>query len=476
MASAALFAVGDQNKYTDEAPTGSFWRPHAYAHHPKFSWELQELPFSATADFEREVSVEIPFTPDMIGDVMLKVELTPLPTAQTVSGIGDGTVDYTYVDRVGFALLEKVEFWHGPTKISEIDADVCNVVNELFTEEHTRATEEVGKFATPAARFAWSTAAGPTSASYCRALYIRLPLWFTRDLGHELPTVALSEFAPRIAFKFRPWKYCVATQAGRHNVEAAMTHLASIRPTMRAALIVKYRYFKDDVRVAVGEAEHTQLINVWQLTNEEAVPGTTGPFRLERDLSLRNLVKALYVIVKPAQAAANKAYFNYSVTTTRNTVDGLVTTASLVPRIADPVASLKFVFGGQDFSEEMPAEYYRVVTPHSRHTAVPRVAVDDKLTEAALASGEGSQAIYVFTPNCLYPEAAAPSGDFDATAIAPIKMSVLLRTVQQPALSAVPASVATDDVSGALGGTIKVLALGYTVLNISGGVASTSWL
>lgn len=475
-ASAALYAVGDQNAYTDEKADGSFWRPTAWEHHPKFSWELQELPFSATADFEREVSVDIPLTPDAIGDAWLKVELTPLPTAQTVSGIGDGTVDFTYVDRVGFAMIEKVEFWHGPSKISEADADVLNVENEIGAEEHKRATTEVGKFATPAARFAWSTTAGPTSSSYCRALYVRLPFWFTRDLAHEMPVVALGEFQPRVVFKFRPWRYCVATQAGRHNVEAAMTHLASIRPTMKAALVVKYRYFRDEVRKVIGEARHSQLINVWQLSNEEALPATVGPFRVEKELSLRNLVKELIVLVKPAQAAANKAYFNYAVTTTRNTVDGLVSTASLVPRIADPIAAMKFVFAGQDYAEDMPGEYFRAILPYDRHTAIPRLAAGDKLTEAALASGDGSQAIYVFTPNCLFPEAAAPSGDMDASAISPIKMSLLLRTVQQPALSAVPASVATDDLSGVLGGTVKVIARSMNVLTIAGGVAHTEWL
>lgn len=475
-AAASLYAVGEQNAYTDDKPDGSFWRPADYAHHPKFSWEMQELPFAASADFEREVSVEIPFTPDLIGDTWLKVELTPLPTAQSVSGIGDGAVDYTYVDRVGFAMLEKVEFWHGPSKISEMDADVLNINNELTTEAHKRQGRDVGKFATAAERFAWSTTAGRTSASYCEPLYVRLPFWFTRDMAHELPIVAMAEFQPRVVFRFRPWRYCVATQAGRHNVEAAMTHISATRPTMRASLVVKYRYFKDEVRVPLGESAHSQLINVWQLSNEEAVPDTTGPFRFERELSLRNLIKALYIIVKPAQAVANKAYFNYAVTTTRNTVDGLVSTASLVPRITDPVAALKFSFGGQDFSDEMPGEYYRAVLPYDRHTAVPRVATDEKLTEAALASGEGSQAIYVFTPNCLFPEAAAPSGDFDASAISPIKMTATLRTVQQPALSAVPASVATDDLSGVKGGTIKVIALAYNRLVIEGGAARVDWL
>lgn len=194
-----LVSVGKENIYLSSEPEITFFKM-AHKRHTNFSTETIAQYFKSTPDFGRRVTVNLSKNADLLGPIILYVELPDI-IMENSSVLPTGIKNFAWVKKIGLALLSYVDLEIGGVLIDRQYGDYLNIWYEL--------TLNLGKksgFYNMIGNVDILTKYSNGKTTY--TLYIPLNFWFCQDSGISLPIVAMVHNDVKIHVQFNDFNKC----------------------------------------------------------------------------------------------------------------------------------------------------------------------------------------------------------------------------------------------------------------------------
>ena len=260
-----LVAYGAQDIYLTGNPQITFFKV-VYRRHTNFSMECVEQQFSGTPDFGRKGTVTVQRNGDLVTRMYLQTTLPALAAA------GNNTA-VSWVRRVGYAMIKKVDVEIGGTTIDRHYGNWMNIWHELSHDNAHDAGHDnmVGNTA------ALTTLSSSVDSS---TLYVPLQFWFCRNTGLALPLIALQYHEVRVDVEFESFANLVCYQGD-----------APAKQTLGStSLLVDYVYLDSEERRRFAQVGHEYLIEQLQFTGEDSVSGSSSKHKLNMNHPVKELV------------------------------------------------------------------------------------------------------------------------------------------------------------------------------------------
>lgn len=187
-----LVAQDVQDVYLTSDPQITFFKI-VYRRHTNFCNESIIQNFTAAADFGEMVTCPIGKIGDLVGRVLLYVEIPSLPE------FNDCFTKVAWVNNLGFALIEEVTFEIGGRLIDRQYGEWMYIWSQ-FTEKKCRGLDKMIGNVPCMYQF--------SNGKMGRGLYVPLDFWFCKYIGLSLPLVALSATDVAINITFRCLEEC----------------------------------------------------------------------------------------------------------------------------------------------------------------------------------------------------------------------------------------------------------------------------
>lgn len=175
-----LVAHGVQDIYLIGNPQITFFKV-VYKRHTNFSMESIQATIDGNPDFGKKAIIKIPRKADLMHTMTLEVDLPQLTTVVgngSTNGDANGTI--TWVDNIGHALIDFMEFKIGGNVIDRQYGEWMEIWTQLTTSESKKNGLDI-----MLDRTASLSTTGP------KTVYIPLHFWFCRNIGLALPLCAL---------------------------------------------------------------------------------------------------------------------------------------------------------------------------------------------------------------------------------------------------------------------------------------------
>lgn len=375
-----LVAYGAQDVYLSANPQVTFFK-QLYRRHTNFAMESIEQTFNGVANFGKRVTCTIARNGDLINKIYLQATLPCVG-----SDMDDlSTNTFSWVDKVGAALIRSVSVEIGGQEIDKQYGDWLNIWNELTREVGKKSawTDLVsgGTDVGPGAAAANVAYNGLTTARACetcsfgcrsdaaaeRTLYIPLEFWFNRHVGLALPLIALQYHEVKINLEFNTLNYlCNVTKdasgspygtvvSGVGQSPAALLAAINTKGLAAASLYVDYIYLDTEERRRFAQVSHEYLIEQLQYTGQESVTSSSNKIQMSFNHPVKELI---WVVQSPAFKDCTSRMnlpFNYTTIS-----DG-----------CNPVVGAKIQLNGHDRFSWREGSYFSKVQPFQHHTGNP---------------------------------------------------------------------------------------------------------
>jgi len=268
-----LVAYGAQDVYLTGNPQITFFKV-VYRRHTNFSVEPIQQVFNGAADFGRTVTCNLNRNGDLITNMYAVVQLAATDA---------GSVEWGYVRRLGYALIEETKVEIGGSKIDEQYGDWLNIWYEL--------SHKVGQERGHAAMIGDDDEHRVMSskARAASTLYVPLAYWFNRHNGLALPLIALQYHDVRVTIKYRVAAECVNHKGANAQVPVKMSD---------SYLLIDYVFLDSEERKRFAQASHEYLIEQLQFTGSESLTtNTNNKYRLNFNHPSKYLVWAPHLEV-----------------------------------------------------------------------------------------------------------------------------------------------------------------------------------
>jgi hypothetical protein len=408
-----LVARGKQDAYLTGAPQISFFK-QVYRRYEPFAIESIPIEFDGNPDFGRRISAVIPRKADLLSALFLEVDLPPLVTAT------DAPPYYWWCNNIGHALIEDVSIEIGEKEIDKHTGEWLNIWGELTTPADKRDgyNEMIGH---------WDVWPPPTDVALgTQRLTIPLRFWFCNMIGAALPLIALQAHTVRLIIHLRRfnelWWY-----AGLEN--GGCVPPPQTPSITRCQLFGDYVFLDTEERRRFAMSEHEYLIDQLQMSTSHSVADGRGSVNVP--LPFNHCCKEFIWVVQQERMRANHQWFNFS-----NELDETEVGVVEDDLLDEAVLRLE----GLDRFYPRTAEYFRIIQPYQRHTAVP------------------DNYIYVYS-FALRPEDAQPSGTLNASKIDDINLHLRFN----------PAELTGERF-------VSVYALNYNIFRIVGGLGGVAFI
>jgi hypothetical protein len=423
-----LVAVGRQDIYLSGNPQTTFFK-QVYRRHTNFSIETQRITFDTAAEFNKLISVTVPRNGDLLNQLILEVqlpEIKPTGPVTPTSGVArESATDYSnipeavsWVNGIGYAMIDYVSVWIGQQEVDRQYGEFLYLWTQLTTPGSKRAginfmtgTQEV---------FNESSQQGPLK------LYIPLQFWFCKNIGLALPLIALQATPIKIYIKLRNGNDLLFRNILEDSVLNGTPCPTSLieKPVYITDMVLwgDYIYLDEAERRRFVSSKHEYLIEQTQQQKRFAIPKNAT--QIPVPLTFNHPCKEFIWVVNQDRMLQAHEYFNYG---------SRMLNEFGIPNL-DLINSALYQFNGYDRFEEQSAQYFRLVQPWQRHTAIP------------------NDFIYVYSFS-LTPEAAQPAGSMNASRID----TIVLQLRMNPSVE-----------SRASG--VTVYATNYNVLRITNGL------
>jgi hypothetical protein len=331
-----LASYGVQDLYLTGKPQVTQFKS-VVKRHTNFSMETVENYFHGKIAPGQKVFCDIQRCGDLISQVMLRLKLPKLQKEQGKDGIFT-----SWVNGIGFAIVEYVEIQIGERVIDKQYGDWMFIWTELSEDDATRGglASMVGGHTV----FNEATQNGPLD------LYVPFYFWFCKDIGSSLPLVALQNQNVRITVKFRDLDLLWTS----NNFEEAKKRIPTDLSFDRASLLVDYIFLDVDERRYFAQNRHFYLIEQVQIQNE-SIDVNKNENVIYMDFN--HPVKEIYWVIQGQKVRRLNQWFNF--------------TDDLSDDPVAPMRSALIRFNGQKRFEEREERYFRLVIPWKRHTATP---------------------------------------------------------------------------------------------------------
>lgn len=418
-----LVSTGRQDIYLSGNPQTTFFK-QVYRRYTNFSIETQRIPFDTAVDFNKLITTTVPRSGDLLSQLVLEVRLPKLTpqgpvTATGCSGVQtvtpfdytDTNPQYSWVNGIGHAMIEYVSIQIGQQEIDRQYGEFLHIWTQLSTPGSKRAgvNNMIGQLET----YNDASQMGPLK------LFIPLRFWFCNNVGLALPLIALQSTPIRIYIKLRNGNDMVFTSL----LESDPCTDLPTPPTVRdMTLWGDFVYLDNEERRRFTTSRHEYLIEQVQIQKRYPIPQNAT--NISVPLNFNHPMKEIIWVVQQDRMMSGHEWFNYG---------SRMLNEFGIPNL-DLISSAVLQFDGYDRFERQSAEYFRLVQPWQRHTAIP------------------NDFIYVYSFS-LAPEASQPQGSCNASRLD----SIVLALEMNSAVQSRPAGV-------------TVYATNYNVLRIVSGL------
>lgn len=194
-----LVSVGKENIYLSVSPDITYFKI-AYKRHTNYSIEPIPQYFKSTPNFGRRCTVNINKNADLLGMTYLCVEL-PTIQPENFSSISSNIKKFAWVEKIGLALINFIEYEIGGTIIDRHFGDWLNIWFEItnnfgLNKSYNKMIGNVKEL----------TSFTKTKLNYI--LYIPLCFSFCLDSGITLPLIALFNNDIKIHVDFNDINLC----------------------------------------------------------------------------------------------------------------------------------------------------------------------------------------------------------------------------------------------------------------------------
>ena len=423
-----LVATGRQDVYLSGNPQTTFFK-QVYRRHTNFSMETQRIPFDTGVDFNKLITVTIPRNGDLLSQLFLEIQLPQItPSGPVTPGMPASTLpptDYStvvpsvsWVNGVGFAMIDYISVWIGQQEVDRHYGEFLYLWTQLTTPGSKKAgvnfmtgTQEV---------YNDTTQQGPLR------LFVPLYFWFCKNPGLALPLIALQATPIKLYIKLKNGADMVYSNVLENAILTEQTPPATLMTSppviTEMTLWGDFIYLDTEERRRFVSSKHEYLIDQVQQQKRFSIPkratSTTVP------LTFNHPMKEMIWVFNQDRMLEAHEYFNYG---------SRMLTEYGIPNV-DLMSSALLQFDGYDRFEEQSAQYFRLMQPYQRHTAIP------------------NDFIYVYSFS-LAPEAAQPQGSCNGSRLD----SIVLQAQMNPIVTTRPAGV-------------TVYATNYNVLRIVAGI------
>lgn len=427
-----LVATGRQDIYLSGNPQMTFFK-QVYRRYTNFSMETQRIPFDTSVNFGKLISTSIPRNGDLLSQLYLDIKLPyitangPQPDAENVCGVQvDPITDYTnpcttcvsWVNGVGYAMIDYISIWIGQQEVDRQHGEFMYLWSQLTTPGAKRDgfNNMIGNLNV----YDESQQQGPLR------LLVPLHFWFCRNVGLALPLIALQASPIKIYIKLKGAGEVIFTDEMNR---AAIAGQPCPTNTMKTPATISdmtlwgdYIYLDTEERRRFVSSKHEYLIEQTQQQKRYSIPQKARTATV--DLTFNHPMKELLWVVNQDRMLQSNEWFNYG---------SRMLLESSIPNL-DVIQDALFQFDGYDRFEAQSAQYFRLMVPWQRHTAIP------------------NDFIYVYSFS-LAPEASQPQGSCNGSRID----TITLQMTMNPRITSYSAGV-------------TVYAINYNVLRIVAGL------
>eukprot|EP00965_Chrysotila_dentata_P191071 6174295-Pleurochrysis_carterae.AAC.1 len=335
--------------------TRSYFTNVGYVRTSNFQVELRDVDPQNSANLGSTMQFVIPKSGDLLGPVDLMIDFNKATN-------GASGKYASWVETLGFAMIERIVFSIGSNDIETITGDQLNITNELMkSDEHRLGLRQVLKTGRPAVAAnvssgTWTpyTDSDTTADNSQRHIFagavnydgkkliIPLGLFFTKHPSQYFPLCAIAGCNDvRISVKLRPLNELILLQttpdATGANIDDADAPTGTVpafesgTPISECRLRCHYVHVTGPEATTIMNKEHVRLLKLWHhnpkpVTISSSANGTK--FNIPIDLSFLHPVQELIITVRKAsemssstdttakpslydQGARTKNYFAY---------------------------------------------------------------------------------------------------------------------------------------------------------------------
>lgn len=396
-----LVSTGRQDIYLSGNPQTTFFK-QVYRRYTNFSIETQRIPFDTAVDFSKLITTTIPHSGDLLSQLVLEVQLPKLTPQGPVTSTGcsgvqtvtpfdytDTTPQYSWVNGIGHAMIEYISIQIGQQEIDRQYGEFLHIWTQLSTPGSKRAgvNNMLGQLDT----YNDSSQMGPLK------LYIPLRFWFCNNVGLSLPLIALQSTPIRIYIKLKNGNDMVFTSLLEENPCSDLPTPPTIKDM---TLWGDFIYLDNEERRRFTSSRHEYLIEQVQIQRRYPIPQNAT--NISVPLNFNHPMKEIIWVVQQDRMQTGHEWFNYG---------SRMLNEFGIPNL-DLISSAVLQFDGYDRFERQSAEYFRLVQPWQRHTAIP------------------NDFIYVYSFS-LAPEAAQPQGSCNASRLDSIVLAIEMNSAVQ---------------------------------------------
>jgi len=334
-----LSSVGLQDTFLTSDPQFTYFLKQ-YKRHTKFATETIDNAIDGDVDFGASVTCFIPRKGDLIHNIYLHIELSPLTSETEPDNIG-------YTDSIGNAIIEYADLVIGGQTVQRITGEFMEIYDDLFVGNSQQVALQymVGRTGTVNGLGAATIANG-----YPRLFIVPLSFYFYKNESLAIPLTAIDKQEVQVRLKFRPLNQLIV------NVSSPSTPVPSdvIGSITKISMPVEYVFLSDEEIAYMKSKQFDYVVTQLQVSRFTMDPGVTTAQML---LQFVNPVKELYIVIQDDSAQNLNDLFNFA-----NTDTG-----------SDQLSSLELTFNGETrLSKDIAtAQFLRFVQPMLRHTKAP---------------------------------------------------------------------------------------------------------
>lgn len=260
-----LVAHGAQDAYLTKDPQITYFKV-VYRRHSNFAKEAVEQTLLGTVGFGTKFSVTISRTGDLIGRVMLEVDV-PALKIETSDGSEIGSAGY--VNYLGHKLISEVSVEIGGQKIDSRNTNFNWALDELSEDTGVNSgyLEMVGG--------KWHETFDTEGSDFNSGgrLYIPLKFWFTDNVGLALPLIALQYHDVKLNVSMNSLEN--VTHMGGNDAASVSTD-----GNVSCQMFVDYYYLDTNERRRFAQMSHEYLIHQVQTSSGDSFSGCEKEVRL----------------------------------------------------------------------------------------------------------------------------------------------------------------------------------------------------
>lgn len=286
MSALQLLAKSPLDTYLTDNPEISFFRKQ-YKVHSNFALETMPIAiddYNCNLLFNKEISIKIPRTGDLLNNIMLNIELESRCDNKR----------YGWINNLGINLIDYVELKIGDTIINRIDNIWLNIWHEISLDNNkiNLYNKLIGN------EYKYTNIMKDIHKSRKLELFIPLIFFFNKSYGLSLPLIAMQHIEIYINIKFKNYNKLL-------NYEKTLVQNDwNIEPKIVSAnLLCDYIFLDNHERTIFAKSTNEILIEQINIIDNRLITSNGDHFN---SLNINNLTKSMYWVFVPTKFNSNK--------------------------------------------------------------------------------------------------------------------------------------------------------------------------